>query len=40
MHIKMTALCQAEKKLCDKLISEFEEMNNKSAKNIQKKITE
>ena len=38
VQIEMTALCQAEKEPCDKLISEFKEMNNKSAKNVQKKI--
>ena len=35
VFIEMTALCQAEKEPCDRLIKEFQEMNNKARKNVQ-----
>ena len=35
VYVKMTALCQAEKEPCDRLIAEFEELNNKMRKNVQ-----
>jgi hypothetical protein len=35
VYMKMTALCQAEKEPCDRLIAEFEELNNKIRKNVQ-----
>jgi len=35
VYMKMNALCQAEKEPCDRLIAEFEELNNKMRKNVQ-----
>ena len=29
VYVEMTALCQAEKEPCDRLIAEFQELNNK-----------
>lgn len=37
MFIQMRALCQAEKAACDKLIAEFQELNNKIAADIQRR---
>jgi hypothetical protein len=39
VYVKMTALCQAEKEPCDRLIAEFEELNNKMRKNVQEKLS-
>jgi len=38
VFIEMTALCQAQKEPCDRLIKEFQEMNNKVRKNVQDNI--
>lgn len=35
VFIEMTALCQAEKEPCDRLIQEFQNLNNKTRKNVQ-----
>jgi len=35
VFIEMTALCQAEKEPCDRLIQEFLHLNNKIRKNVQ-----
>ena len=35
VSIEMTALCQAQKEPCDRLIKEFQDMNNKARKNVQ-----
>ena len=40
VQIEMTALCQAAKEPCDKLINEFKEMNNQSAKNVKNKLNQ
>ena len=38
VYIEMTALCQAEKEPCDKLIEEFQSLNNKARDNVQSNI--
>ena len=38
VYIEMTALCQAENEPCDRLIEEFQSLNNKARKNVQDNI--
>jgi outer membrane phospholipase A len=38
VYIEMTALCQAEKEPCDRLIEEFQSLNNKVRENAQDNI--
>ncbi|MES2548023.1 MAG: molecular chaperone DnaJ [Pseudomonadota bacterium] len=39
VYMKTTALCQAEKESCDRLIEEFEQLNKKMRKNVQEKLS-
>ena len=36
VFVEMRSICHAEKKACDKLLSEFEEMNAQMARNVQR----
>lgn len=38
VSIEMTALCQAEKSACDKLMAEFKELNEKTAASVQARV--
>ena len=38
ISVNMTALCQAQKEPCDRLIAEFQELNSRIRKNVQEKI--
>ena len=38
IYIEMSGLCQAEKEPCDKLMSEFEQLNERMRQNIQRRL--
>ena len=40
VYVEMSALCQADKSACDKLIEEFKQLNNRSRAAVQQKLNQ